>query len=108
MCPTIMRRKLGPEEETGLAILRDVQAIFQAVIASQRGNGVEGELYYATQVAVFVGDTAEGFLALREMELVDASKLLVRPMIEAVFKAKAVMAKEGFLFRVTFKEWSEE
>ncbi|HZM03970.1 MAG TPA: DUF5677 domain-containing protein [Candidatus Saccharimonadales bacterium] len=66
------------------------------------------EAAYLGWGAVSVNRAAEGYLWLRESGRVAASKLLVRPALEATFSAIAVIKKHGFLFRKAYSEWEED
>lgn len=47
---------------------------------------------------------ADGFVFLRRSGRVDASKFVIRPAIEIVFRLKAVKAHPDLLYRIAFSE----
>jgi Family of unknown function (DUF5677) len=55
-----------------------------------------------------VNGIAAGYVALRERGLIDASKVMVRPILETTFYVAAVLQKRGFLFRKAYSEALEE
>jgi hypothetical protein len=63
---------------------------------------------YLWCMAVAVNQAAEGFALLRSKSLLAASKLMLRPAIEATICAKAALATKEFYFRKVYSEWSED
>ncbi len=99
----------SPEEVQLLALLREVQSVLSNALNSLDSNSfAKPETRYLGWAAVTVNRAADGYLMLRESYRVDASKLLIRPILEAFFSAAAVMKKRGFLFRKTYTEILEE
>ncbi len=98
----------GPKEIQLLALLKDVQGLLAAALNSMAGKSTEAEASYLGWASVSVNRAAEGYLWLRESGRVAASKLLVRPVLEATFSATAVVKKPGFLFRKLYTEWEED
>lgn len=99
----------GPQELKHLGLLREVQQILAHALNSLGGKSPPtAESAYLGWAAVSVNRAAEGYLWLRESGRVAASKLMVRPTLEATFAAIAVLKKHGFLFRKAYSEWEED
>ena len=99
----------GPEELQLLELLKEVQHVLAHAVDSLGGKSPPTpEAGYLGWAAVAVNRAAEGYLWLRESGRVAASKLLVRPALEATFAGTAVIKKHGFLFRKAYSEWEEE
>jgi len=99
----------GPEEISQLELLRDVEHVIAEALKSLPGkNQATPESAYLGWAAVSVHRAAEAYLYLRNSGRVAASKLLVRPALEATFSGKAVADKEGFLFRKLHSELEED
>jgi hypothetical protein len=99
----------GPREEQWLALLQDVQTALANSPRSLEGSSLPpGDPSYLAWASVFVDKAADGYLWLRESGRVPASKLLVRPALEATLSAMAVLKEPGFLFRKLYTELEEE
>jgi hypothetical protein len=98
----------GPKELRLLALLTDAQQLLADALNSMASKPVEAETTYLMWAAVSVNRAAEGYLWLRKAGRVAASKLLVRPALEAIFWAIAVITKPGFLFRKLYTELEED
>src|SRR6266566_3738268 len=106
-----MEMSHSPEESERLSLLMDVQKALSLAIQSLDDKApppANVDCQYLQSAAAFVNCAADGYLVVREAFRVDASKLLVRPILESVFKAAAVMRKPGFLTRLAYSEWKEE
>ncbi len=55
-----------------------------------------------------VNRAVEGYLYLRKSGRVVASKYLVRPAIETVFRLRAIVQKPELMFRIAFSEFNDE
>ena len=92
-----------------MGLLTEVQQLLAHSLNSLGGKSpATGEAAYLGWAAVSVNRAAEGYLWLRESGRVAASKLLVRPALEATFSAIAVIKKHGFLLRKAYSEWEED
>ncbi len=99
----------GPEEVQLLGLLSEVQHVLADALNSLGGKSPPtAESAYLGWSAVSVNRAAEGYLWLRESGRVAASKLLVRPALEATFSGTAVIKKPGLLFRKAYSEWEED
>jgi len=92
-----------------LEFLKELQPVFIKALNSLGGKKPsDWGSSYLGRVAVTVNRAGDGYLWLRESGRMDASKLLVRPALEAVFCGTAVMKNKGFLFRKAYSEWEED
>ena len=66
------------------------------------------EAKYLSWTAVSVNHAAGGYLVLRESGRVHASKLLIRPSLEAVFSGIAAIKSSEFFFRKAYSDWLED
>ena len=99
----------GPEEVQLLALLREVQQVLADALNSLDSTSRPPiDVAYLGWTAVSVNQAAEGYLWLRDSGRVAASKLLVRPALEAVFSGIAAVKDHRFLFRKAYSEWGEE
>jgi len=99
----------GQEEVQLIGLLRDVQRVLADALDSMGGKSLQpGAPAYLAWAAVSVNRAAEGYLWLRESGRVPASKLLVRPALEATFFGIAVVKKPGFFFRKLYSEWEQD
>jgi Family of unknown function (DUF5677) len=99
----------GKEEVQLLKLLKQVQKILAKALNSLGGKSPPSpESNYLSRAAISVNKAADGYLYLRKSGRVDASKLLVRPALEATFSGIAVIKKPGFLFRKAYTEWKQD
>jgi hypothetical protein len=92
-----------------LELLKKVQKILTDALNSLSGKSpATPEIHYLSWTAVFVNRSADGYLHLWKSGRVDASKLLVRPALEATFSGIAAIKQPGFLFRKAYSEWLED
>jgi len=92
-----------------LGLLKELQPIFVNALNSLGGKKPsDAGSAYLGRVAVTVNRAADGYLWLRESGRMDASKLLIRPALEAVFCGTAAMKNKEFLFRKAYSEWEED
>jgi hypothetical protein len=97
------------EEQQTLDLLRDAQAELRDGLNALGGQQADGLLEnYRFWTISHINRTAEGYLYLRSSGRIDASKNLLRPAIEAVFRLQAVRAQADLLFRIAFSEFAED
>jgi hypothetical protein len=102
-------RTHSPEEMQSLKSLREVLKIFsEAVNSLDQNSFTSPEKVYLAWAALTAYRAGDGYLLLRDALQMDASKLLIRPILEAMFSSSAVMSKRGFLFRKAYTEILEE
>ena len=99
---------LSKEKEL-LGLLCEVQNILSNAINSVEMKSVKTlEARYLVWATVSINQAARGFIVLRQSQEIEASKLFIRPILEALLSASAVMRKPGFLFRKLYSELMEE
>src|SRR5438876_11927134 len=82
------------EERRSLALLCDIQQELANELNSVDGKQSRGALdNYCFHSGDHVNRVAEGFIFLRKSGRIDASKLLVRPLIETMFRVVAIQKK---------------
>jgi hypothetical protein len=92
-----------------LGLLKELQPIFVDALNSLGGKKPsDAGSSYLGRVAITVNRAADGYLLLRESGRMDASKLLIRPALEAMFCGTAAMKNKEFLFRKAYSEWEED
>src|SRR6266567_2206595 len=96
-------------EKDSFDLLRDMQRHLADVLNSLWGKSGDGLFeHYLFYSSVQMNRAAEAFIALRETGRVDASKLLVRPAIELLFRQQAVRKKPELLYRMAYSERLED
>lgn len=97
------------EELRLLGLLREVQERLSEALNSLDRTTLESlEAKYIVPCCRAVNQAAEGYLILRRIGMVSASKILVRPVIEAMFFAGAAASDKGFIFRKAYSEWTDD
>jgi len=93
------------EEERSLNLLCDMQQELANALDSVGGQQSRGALdNYYFYSADHVNRAAEGFIFLRKSRRIDASKLLVRPVIETMFRVEAIQKKPELFCRIAYSE----
>ncbi len=93
------------EEERSLNLLCDIQRELANALNSLGGKQSRGALdNYYFYSADHVNRAAECFIFLRRSGRIDASKFLVRPAIETMFRVEAVQRKPELLYRIAYAE----
>jgi len=96
-------------ELTSLQLLQDMQAKLRDALNALRGRQADGLLqHYIFYSAAFINRAVEGYIYLRENGHFNASKLLVRPALEAFILVQAVRKKPELMFRIGFTEFQED
>jgi hypothetical protein len=96
-------------EKDSFDLLRDMQQHLADVLKSLGGKSGDGLFeHYLFYSSGQMNRTAEAFIALRETGRVDASKLLVRPAIELLFRQQAIRKKPELLYRMAYSERLED
>lgn len=92
-------------EEHALQLTGEFQAELANALNSLGGRQSRGlhDNYYVA-ITAHVNAAAEGFVLLRKEHRLDATKLLIRPAIEVVFRLEAVRRKPELLFRIAHTE----
>ena len=93
------------EEQRSLTLLCDIQQELANALNSlgdKQSRGALDDYYF--QSADYVNRVAEGFISLRKSGHIDASKLLVRPLIETMFRVEAIQKKQELFYRIAYSE----
>ena len=91
------------------AVLVKAQLELREALNGLGGKTISGLLdSYRGHTAQLINRAAEAFIYLRDGGRVDASKLLVRPAIEAAFRLQAVNKDPEMLFRIATSEFEED
>lgn len=92
-------------ETASLQLACDVRAELVHVLNSlggkQSNDAFDKFIFYS---ASQMNKAAEAYISLREVGRVDASKLLVRPLIEMMFRTRAVATKPKLFYRMILTE----
>jgi Family of unknown function (DUF5677) len=98
-----------PIEIEFLKLLKVLQPIFVKALNSLGGKKPPNAgSSYLGRIAKTVNRASDGYLLLREAGRMDASKLLIRPALEAVFCGTAALKDNEFPFRKAYSEWKED
>lgn len=93
------------EEEQSLALLCDIQQELANALNSLGRKQARGALdNYYFYSAVHVKRIAEGYIVLRKSGGIYASKILVRPLIETMFRVEAIQKKPELVSRIAYSE----
>jgi hypothetical protein len=92
-----------------LELLEQIQKLLASAIKSFDGQKPKSlEERYLWCMAVAVNQAAEGFILLRRESRLVASKLMLRPAIEASICANAALAEKKFYFQKVYAEWKND
>ena len=93
------------EEQRSLNLLCEIQQELANAIDSLGGKQGRGALdNYYFHSADHLNRAAEGFIFLRKSGRIDASKFLVRPVIETMFRVEAIQKKPELFYRIAYSE----
>ena len=96
-------------EWASLDLLRDIQNELCDSLNSLGGRQCNGLLEsYIGYSARLINKAVEAYIFLRESGRQDASRLLVRTAIEAVFRVHAVRKKPELMYRIAYSEHIED
>jgi len=97
--------KVNNTERVPLELLSDAQAELANGLNSLGGRNNDGlRDEFPFYMVVHINRAAEGFLFLKKADRIDASRLLVRPAIEAMIKLSAVNKDASLLYRIAYTE----
>jgi hypothetical protein len=97
-----------PIEIEFIKVLKELQPIIVKALNSLDGKmPANAGAKYLGVVAKTVNRASDGYVELRQAGRMDASKLLIRPALEAVFCGIAAVSNKEFLFRKAYSEWEE-
>ncbi len=89
-------------------LVKKMQKALGDAIDSQGGKKADLMEFFKFYHCSNINQCAEGFCYLRESGRIDASKMLVRPVIESMFKLVAVHKNSAIFFRIAYSEYIEE
>lgn len=89
-------------------VVSELQVLLTNALDSAAGKTTEGGVSCLVWVASHVNKVAEGYSALRRRRMIYASKLLVRPVLEATASAAAAVIEPAFLYQKAHWEYEEE
>ncbi len=93
------------EEQRSFSLLCDIQQELANALNSLRGKQSRGALdNYYVHSAKHLNRAAEGFIFLRKSGRIEASKFLVRPLIETMFRLEAIQKKQELFYRIAYSE----
>jgi len=93
------------QEKRSLDLLCDMQTELANAVDSVGGKGSRGFLdNYKFHSAKTVNRVVEGFIFLHKSGRIDSSKFLIRPVIEIMFRLKAVQNKPELFYRIAYSE----
>ena len=92
-----------------LELLSELQSELEGALNSLGGKKPKAITdSYFVEASSYINKAADGFLLLRKCGRVDASKLLVRSAIEALFRIQALRKKPELLYRFAYTERLED
>jgi len=95
-------------EADSLAFVSELQALLANALNSIAGKFTEAEVSYLVWGASHVNKTVAGYAELRKQHMVHASKIMVRPVMEATAAVIAALKKPGFLFQKAHSEYQQD
>jgi hypothetical protein len=96
-------------EQQSLALVSDIRKALCDAITSLEGKPHPAYSFnYIYFLAGYLNRAADGFVFLRQNGRIDASKLLVRPAIEAMFRVTAVSQKPELFYRIAYNEHQQD
>jgi len=101
-----MKKQFG-EEET-LKLIDDLQVLLAETVASIVGKKTTGEVSYLRWGASRICKIVEGYSELRRRQMIHASKILIRPVMETTAAVVAAFRRTGFLFQKSYCEYEED
>ena len=95
-------------EADSLAFVSELQVLLAKALDSIVGKANEAEASYLVWGATHVNKTVAGYVELRKRQMVHASKIMVRPVIEATAAVIAANKEPGFLFEIAWSEYKSD
>lgn len=96
-------------EIASLELLCEIQQHLRHALNSLGGKQSGGLLdHYLFFMAVHINRATEGYVLLRQASRLDASRLLIRPAIEAMVRILATRANPSLLYRTAYTERVED
>ena len=99
----------GDLEAAWLQLVSDMQAELASALNSLTGKTHEGlQDVFPIMSAGHINRALDGYIFLRKAGRIDASKLLIRPALEATIKILAVKKQPDLLYRIAYSERLED
>lgn len=96
-------------ELASLKLLSDMQAELRDALNELGGRRADGLLeQYAFYTSAHINRAVEGYVYLRESRRVEASKHLIRTVIEAFIRLQCICKHPELLFQIAFTEFKED
>jgi hypothetical protein len=95
-------------KDDSLMLIGELQRLLANALDSIAGKITEGEISYLVWGASHVNKVVAGYAELRKRQMVQASKIMVRPVIEATTAVIAALKKPGFLFQKAHSEYQQD
>jgi len=92
------------DDAPSLQLVRELQAELAHCLNSIGGKEYETIGKFIGYSAAHMNIAVEGYVFVRESGRLDCSKLLVRPMIEIMFRLNAVKSNPGLIYRIAYTE----
>lgn len=91
-------------ENASLSLVRETQSELASSLNSLGGKGCSGVERFIGFSGREMNHAVDGYISLRESGRIGSSKLLVRPAIEIMLRARAVSLQPSLIYRILFKE----
>ena len=101
-----MKKQFGEDE--ALQLIDDLQVLLADTVASIVGKQITGEVSYLRWGASRICKIVEGYSELRRRQMMHASKILIRPVMETTAAVVAAFRETGFLFQKSYSEYEED
>jgi hypothetical protein len=99
----------GVNERQSLQLVADIQREIAEGFNTLGGKPHRGlEYQFPFYSASHINRAIEGYVLLRQQLRLDASRLLIRPAIEAAIKILAVRNEPALLYRIAYSEHLED
>ncbi|MEK7685907.1 MAG: hypothetical protein AAB466_10845 [Verrucomicrobiota bacterium] len=95
-------------EADSLALITELQALLAKALDSIAGKTTEAEVSYLIWGASHVNKVVAGYSELRSRHLIHASKIMIRPVIEATAAVVAAIKQPGFRFQKACSEYRDD
>lgn len=97
-----------PIDFEAVELLKRVQTSLAHALNSLAGKSTEGGASYLVWCSAHVNKAFGGYIVLRECRLIHASKLLFRPVLEAMFYGRASVRRKEFWLEKAYSELLED
>jgi Family of unknown function (DUF5677) len=91
-------------EIASLRIVKQAQEQLAHALNSMGGIDVAGTSKFIAYSGRHMNQAVDGYILLRDFSRYDSSKLLIRPMIEIMFRVQAVHRQPSLIYRILYGE----